>query len=440
MSRLLLLGFTPPACLGGAKIEAAHYRTAQFVEPLLEDGHVLCLCSGRRGERPVDPAGLRDDRLEHHPIAFGAPGWRRRVQAHHDAFRPDAVIAIGFQHALYATALRTSRPRWMDVYGDQLTIMQAAASRLGRDRGVGTIIAQLGRVLRIGDAFSGCGTPQVHALVGELAMCGRLNRHTFGYAFAHAVWPGAPRPRAAEPPSERRILRAAGIAPGDFVVLWCGGYNTWTDVATLFDGLELAMARVPRLHLVSVGGSTYRAPETAYDRLQALIAASSHRTRYHLLGWRPWHEIASYYAESDVGINVDGQHYETTYGTRTRLMEMLGAALPIVTSRGTELSAHLEAAGAAAVFDGGDAQGFADRLVALAGDPGRRRALAGAARAQAAGPLSFRATTEALRAWAAAPRHAPDRLPENRPRVDEWLEYRARTLGRMALWRLFGRD
>jgi hypothetical protein len=43
MSKILLLGYLPPQLYAPIKIEAANYRTAQFLIPLLEDGHQVCL-------------------------------------------------------------------------------------------------------------------------------------------------------------------------------------------------------------------------------------------------------------------------------------------------------------------------------------------------------------------------------------------------------------
>lgn len=442
MSRLLVVGYNPPPCVRGARIEAAHYRTQQFVQPLLDDGHAIRLCGGSHNE----PAGVLptawQGRLDYHPIAFGQRRWRRALQAAHDAFRPDAVVAVNFSHCLYATALHTERPIWMDIYGDMVTIMQAAAFRAGSDRGLGTTIAFVHEVLRAGDAFSACSAPQQHALVGELAMCGRLNRHTFGYELVHVVLPGAPSPTV--PPRvgsrPRRQLAAHGIADDAVVVLWCGGYNTWTDVQTLFRGLEFAMAGAPQLHYVSAGASTYGAPDNAYERLRALIAGSTHRNRFHLLGWRPWSEIAGLYADSDLGISVDARHYETTYGTRTRLVEMLGAGLPVITTLGTDLSRLLLECGAALTFDIGDWRALGEHLRDAAAHPARRHTLADAAQTCASENLSFAATTAPLRAWAAHPAKAPDRLPANRPARGATWQMRTRTAARLMLWHLAGRD
>ena len=48
MSKVLVIGYNPPQIVPKVKIEAAHYRTWQFLQPLLDDGHEVCLCAGTR--------------------------------------------------------------------------------------------------------------------------------------------------------------------------------------------------------------------------------------------------------------------------------------------------------------------------------------------------------------------------------------------------------
>ena len=173
-----------------------------------------------------------------------------------------------------------------------VTIQQAGCYRIGSDRGMTTTVGFLRRILRRGDVFSVCGQPQEHMLVGELAMAGRLNRKTFGYEFVRVVLPGSMRSSEGSGVSGNGDWRSdRRIAPEDFVVLWCGGYNTWTDVDTLFDGLAWVMQRNNRVHFVSVGASTYDRPGNMYERFLERINASPLKERFHMLGWRPWNEI-----------------------------------------------------------------------------------------------------------------------------------------------------
>jgi glycosyltransferase involved in cell wall biosynthesis len=447
MSNVLLIGHHPPPLMGPAKIEAAHYRVWQFLQPLLEDGHAVYLCAGAAGEAQPNftlPAAWQDQ-LSYRYIPFGQPGWLSALQQAHDAFDPDCVVAVNFSHSLYASRLRTNKPIWMDIYGDMLTIMQAAAYRARSDRGLATTIGFLRQILRRGDVFSGCGGPQQHMTVGELALAGRLGHQSFGYEFTRVILPGSP-PKTALPDKTaanghgRGWLAQFGLQADAFVVLWCGGYNTWTDVDTLFAGLEQAMAEEPRVHYLSVGASTYSGPDTMYDHFLGRIAGSPYRDRFHMLGWRPWSEMASFYRGSDAGLNIDALHYETIYGTRTRLVEMIAAGLPVITSLGAELSYLLQDAGAALTFAVGDAAGLRQAILTLAQDDACRAQLAAAAEQQATSQLSFYQTTAPLRQWVAQPRPAPDRRQRSWAETRQQWEYRTRARLRLALWQLTGRD
>jgi hypothetical protein len=442
MSKVLLIGYNPPQFMGDAKIEAAHYRTWQFLTPLIDDGHQIHLCAGVRGE-PI-PTGFDmpkawQDQVTYDPILFGESGWQKQMQAAHDTFQPDCVVAVNFSHCLYASRLQTDRPIWMDIYGDMVTIMQASNFRSQSDRGMGTTLGFLRNILQTGDAFSGCGEPQKHITVGELAMSGRLNHRTFGFEFAHVVLPGSP-------PMDGRIdvgrngrnwLSQFGVGQDDFVVLWCGGYNTWTDVDTLFTALETSMAADKRVHYVSVGASTYGSPDNVYEQLLTKIEHSSHKENYHMLGWRPWSEIMDFYRESDVGLNIDALHYETIYGTRTRLVEMIAAGLPVVTSLGSELSYLLRDADVALAFEVGDAQGLSKQILTLSRNEEKRCDMANGAYRYAANDLSFYETTAPLRKWVSDPQNAPDKQTEQtfKDRMQK-LEYSARAFLRQLLWQI----
>jgi glycosyltransferase involved in cell wall biosynthesis len=442
MTKVLLLSYHPPQLMGEAKIEAAHYRTWQFLQPLLDDGHQVCLCAGTEGEAPPTftlPADWQE-RLTYRYIPFGQKGWIAALQQAHDTFAPDCVVAVNFSHCLYATRLQSDKPIWMDIYGDMLTIMQASAFRVQSDRGLATVIGFMRQVLERGDIFSGCGRPQQHLTVGELAMTGRLNRHTFGYEFTRIILPGSP-PKAdllAKDSGGKEWLAQFGIQPDHFVVLWCGGYNTWTDVDTLFAGLEQAMSADARVHYLSVGASTYSGPDNVYDRFLRLSETSPHRHRFHLLGWRPWSEMAAFYQSSDVGLNIDALHYETIYGTRTRLVEMIAAGLPVITSLGAELSYLLQEASVALTFAVGDAANLSQQILALSQDEPRRLQMAAAAAHYAAHDLSFYQTTAPLRQWVAQPAPAPDRRPRSFNDTTKQWEHQARARLRLLLWRLKG--
>jgi glycosyltransferase involved in cell wall biosynthesis len=438
MANILMLGMVPPPMGSREKIEASNYRTWQFLQPLLQDNHHIHLCADTNAEDITIPSAW-DKNLIYHPVSFGKKRWRQLLQSVHDEVNPDCIVAVNYQQGLHVTRLKTKKPIWIDIYGDQLTIMQLNFYRHANNRGLHITVYYMQEILKKGDVFSVCGTPQEHMLVGELAMAERLNSETMGYPFTRVILPGSPPPDTS-PPSIKKIrpkLSSLGIDENDFVVLWCGGYNAWTDTDTLFAGLEKAMQADGRIHYVSIGESTYPSPENVYNQFKRNISTSPHKDRYHLLGWLPWSSLNDYYVESNAGINIDGLHYETVYGTRTRLLEMMAKGLPVVSSEGTELSFLLQAKGAALTFQSGDADQFGDHLIRLSGDDSLYRSMAECAYRLADSEFSFYETTAPLRAWVNHPEKAPDRTTKMPDDANVDIQIRARAFLRSLAWRFF---
>jgi glycosyltransferase involved in cell wall biosynthesis len=438
MAKILMLGMSPPPMGSREKIEASNYRTWQFLEPLLQDKHDIHLCADTSTEVVTTPNEWKEN-LSYHPISFRDKGWRKLLQSVHDAVDPDCIVAVNYQPSLLATRLKTQKPIWMDIYGDQLTIMQLNFYRHANNRGLHITVFYMHEILQKGDVFSGCGTPQEHMLVGELAMAGRLNSHTMGYPFTRIILPGSP-PADTRPPSthkERPRLASLGIGEDDFVVLWCGGYNAWTDTDTLFAGLEKAMQADQRIHYVSIGESTYPSPDNVYNQFKRNISGSRYKDRYHLLGWLPWSSLNDYYVECNAGINIDGLHYETTYGTRTRLLEMIAKGLPVVSSEGTELSFLLQEKNAALTFHSGDSEQFGEHLMRLSEDGSLYQSMAECAYRLAGREFSFYETTAPLRAWVNDPTTAPDRSAKVPSDGLKDIQFRTRAFMRSLAWRFF---
>ena len=231
-----------------------------------------------------------------------------------------------------------------------------------------------------GDAFSTVSDAQRWALIGELGLAGRLNSLTNGVDLVHTIPCGAEEDDYRH---EERVLRGIDVDDDDFVVLWSGGFNTWTDVDTMFGALSVAMDRDPSIRFVATGGQIDGHDELTYPRFVDLIESSPHRDRFTLKGWIPRELVPNYYFEADVGINCEKDIYEVRLGSKHRILDWSRAALPVVTTRVTELSEAVEA----------DGVGFVGRRFRRAM---RRR-------------YGFEVSTEALRRWAASPAAAPDR-------------------------------
>jgi glycosyltransferase involved in cell wall biosynthesis len=445
MKKIFVIGHTPPPYNGDQKVEAANYRTWQFLAPVLDAGYDVCLCvpgsNFQESSVNIDNKHFQKrNGLNILRVPFDKGFWIKNFQKIHDSYAPDSVAAINFDAALYTTRLRTEKPIWMDIYGDYLTIFQAAKYRTGTNRGLPTTLNQVKSVLRKGDMFSVCSTPQEHALVGELAMVGRLSYQNFAYSFTRVILPGSPPVKEMISQEERNeLLKQLGMNGSEFIVLWCGGYNTWTDIDTLFLGLSSAMEKNPNVHFLSIGASTYQAASTVYDRLNRLIKESPYRNRFHLLGWLPWKEVSKYYHLGHVGVNIDAYHYETIYGTRTRLVEMIASGLPVITTSGTELSYMLYEKGAGLLFDYGNWESLSEHILSIAQDNGMQINMSQNALDYSCNQLSFANTTKPFLRWLEKPEKAPDNLPINKDYYFRSLEYKSRSILRQIIWWSIGK-
>lgn len=432
MSRILALGYELPQMSNGT-IEARSARTWQFIEPLLADGHQVSLLVSHLADQFDVPHSLGGG-LIYHRLNMQTFGWRNRANRLLEAFKPDGLLGVMFNSCLRATRLGAHWPIWMDLYGDKIAESQVSEFVGNSTRGSRTMFRYLDRILRGGDVYSTCSTPQKYALAGQLGMVSRLDWRTFGYEFVHAILPGAP----AEPETNSLSPAGLGELPDDaFIVLWCGGYNVWTDVDTLFQGLSQAMAKDPRIVYVSVGAGVDLENNDSYERLLEKIERSPFRDRFHMQGWRPVGDIPAYYNLAHVGINLDTFHYETVLGTRTRLVEMMHHGLPVISTIGCELSDLIRANGTGYTFPIGDVDQLASLILAMAADPQARRALADRASSFVAERLSFKETTRPFRDWAKDPYYAPDRMSKGQKFDARRVEYLLRSLVRGVLWDLW---
>jgi glycosyltransferase involved in cell wall biosynthesis len=433
MSRILVMGHELPGMAEGT-IEARSYRTWQFVEPLLENGHQVCLIASHP-KYQLNAAHEIHSSLTCHRLNFQERNWLRQADTIAEVFKADAVLAVMFNNGLRATRLASRRPLWIDLYGDRLTENQIAAHTRKSNRGLEISLEYLKLIARHADKYSTCSTPQKFAMVGQLGMASRLDRHTMGYEFVHPILPGASSKHDGGQPE--LIVRGGSVPQDAFIVLWSGGYNVWTDVDMLYQALDRAMEKDPRIHYVSAGAGVRLTNNNSYERFLEMIERSTHRDRFHMLGWQPSTVIPGLYRQADVGVNLDAFHYETLLGTRTRLVEMMHHGLPVITTLGCELSYIIENQGLGLTFPIGDAETFTEHMLALAKDRTLQQKLATQAQRYTNDRLSFQRTTEPFQEWAKKPGFAPDRI-EARSRINfEEVANGLRTRARSLLWRLW---
>jgi glycosyltransferase involved in cell wall biosynthesis len=419
-SRLLVLGIGPLPPESPERLMAPGLRTWSLAEDLARQVHRVTLVQAPFGEPDVQdfaraqqgdlPHGVEHWRVKFHAVEIAA-----FLRDLHRRERFDAAVATTDLMCRALSEARLTCPIWLDFNGHPMAERQMLAAVYESDDGLRDQWETVVPALLAGDRFSTCSESQRDALLGELALAGHLNERTAALEFVHALPPVVP-PLDLTPtgPAER----GRRVPEGAFIVLWTGGYNTWTDVDTLFEGLTAAMRAEPRLHYVSTGGAIQGHDDRTFARFESRVVGSPLRERFVLAGWVPLDQVRNYYAEADVAVNIDGDNVEGRLGHRNRVTEWILAGAPVVTTTVSDFTRRLAERDAVTAIPIGRPDALRDALLAHAADAdlGRRQ------NANAREYLNrFHAPDVVyapLRAWAASPLPAPD-LPAPNERADD---------------------
>jgi len=409
MSRLLILGVSPLPFESTQKSFGPGTRTWQLTEPLLDDGHEVLLVGMRIPMTYPDDAPIelveRRGRLNYASVTGELYFQTPYVQNVYNDFKPDAVIFAHGSASFADSILDASVPIWIDLCGHVMAEAQAKAAVYHDDSYLDYFFRKMLESLFKGDVYSSVSDAQGWALIGELGMAGRLNSRTDGVRLVHTIPCGV---EEEDYPHEKNVLRGIDVEDEDFVVLWSGGFNTWTDVDTMFNGLSYAMDRDPSIRFVATGGQIDGHDEITYPRFVDFIEASPHRDKFILKGWLQRDLVPNYYFEADVGINCEKDIYEVRLGSKHRILDWSRAGLPVVSTRVTELSAAVEEDEVGFICDAGDPKALGKAILRAAEKRDELKELGERFRRAMRRRYGFKESTLALREWAKAPVFAPD--------------------------------
>jgi len=420
--RVLFFGSCPLPVEEGFPAQGPGLRTWQLLKPVCEAGHVVLaillytegIYSGDPPHGPKDYPNLQILRFTYDQFTD-----LEEIEKLGKTFEPDAVVgAASVLPDFVAVKMGRLGPVWADCFGDPLSEIQAKAEIYGKKRCSGELFGvwrYYRAVLATADRFSTLSDAQNHALVGQLALLGRLNFENAGFRLVDTIPCGVEEPGAVPDPSETPSLRGVKFAKDAFVVCFSGSYNTWMDVDFLFEEMEKAMKRLPNLVFLSIGGGTRGYNEQLYDDFCRKVEASGNRERYVLCGWVPFEQVPGYYSEADVGINIDRFSYEGVLWSRNRIVQFLAHGLPVATTPLSEISRRLEAKGHVYCFrmrghpgSSPSLESLPDLLCRIASDLDALKERGEKGREYVLGEFNFARTAHPLLEWLENPSRAPD--------------------------------
>ena len=203
-----------------------------------------------------------------------------------------------------------------------------------------------------------------------------------------------------------------GIGQHDHVVYWGGSILDWQDPQTLVRAIgELARQRSDiKLFFAGIRHPNPQVkPMAAVDECRAIAASLGLLDRHVFFNdWVPYDDRAAFLLDADIGASTHRDHLETRFSFRTRMLDYVWAALPIVCTRGDHFAALVDQRQLGLTVQPGDPSSLARAIATLLDTP----ALAERCRTnlcELAGEMRWSQVVEPLRRFAQQPRFAADR-------------------------------
>lgn len=136
---------------------------------------------------------------------------------------------------------------------------------------------------------------------------------------------------------------STGIKQDDFVLFWGGGIYNWFDPVTLVKAVANLSPKFPQLKLLFLAGShpDKTIPASSREREARQIATSLGVINSSVIfheEWVPFEERADYLSEIDMGVVTHFDSLETTLSFRTRLLDCIWSATPMLSTSGDAIS------------------------------------------------------------------------------------------------------
>ena len=426
MSKILVLGMSPLPFENERKAYGTGIRTWQFVIPLLERGHEICLTDyavPSAYEENFKSIFNAEQIFKQHKFIYNVLAREdfENIAVLSDIFvnfNPDCIIGCTFYPSYFASKILSSFPAekqvpyWADLFGH---VMAEAQARAFMDNSDGCLFHYWNsefNIITAADMLSCVSDRQSYALAGELGAVGRLNKWTSGYDFSSVIPCGMPDEDFIH---EKIVLREnKNIKDDDFIILWTGGYNTWTDVDTLHEGLIAAIKKNPQIKFVSTGGEIPEQDVKTYPHFLDLINSGLFKDNFIMNGWINGSDVPNYYFEADAGINIDKDIYEVRLGSKNRILDWMRAGLCVLSSNVCELTEIIQKEKIGYTFKAHDSNDLSDKLLYLSRHRAEVRNTGQRGKKYGREYFNFGRTVESLIKWSENPTFAPDKFKERR--------------------------
>lgn len=287
----------------------------------------------------------------------------------------DIIVVSGSFNVLdYPFLKRTTKMLVVDLYAPQvLEDLELVSRREARDKK----ITALNDLMSIGDFFICASERQRDFWLGVLTALHRVDLAAYQKdrslrSLIDIVAFGLP---AEKPQHNQQVLKGVhpGIEKDDTVLIWAGGIYDWFDVKSLIIAMEKIGKVAPTVKLFFMG---VKHPNPNTIKMRAVEEAISLSKELDVFDktvffndWVPYKERANYLLEADIGLSIHYDHLETRFSFRTRMLDYIWAAVPIICTRGDTLADVVEDSGIGKTIAPKDPSGLAAAILDFVNKP-----------------------------------------------------------------------
>jgi len=228
-------------------------------------------------------------------------------------------------------------------------------------------------LLRAGDYFFCANERQRDFWIGMLLANKRINPHQILLdesldRLIDIVPYGFRQPNTVQTPL-KNVYAKYGISDNAKIIIWSGGVWDWLDPITLIHSFEKLQEKKDDVVLFFMGAEH---PNNLDIKMSLTGKCKDLSNEMGLLNkkiffgdWIPYNERWNYLRSADLCVLTFRNHIETRFSNRTRLVDCLGAELPIVITSGDYLGEELAKVGLAEVVPPEDINALADALAKM---------------------------------------------------------------------------
>jgi len=239
-------------------------------------------------------------------------------------------------------------------------------------------VASVNWQLRHGDYFLCASEKQRDFWLGQLAAMGRINPENLlaGADFKHLI---DVAPFGIDAPLDTQVelslRKQIKAQPEDKILIWGGGIYEWFDPLNLIRAMAILKTQHPEVKLFFLAVHHPNQNVTVSPTVEESIALAQEldlleKNVFFNQNWVPFQDRGAFFADADIGISTHGDHIESRFSFRTRMLDYIWAGLPIIASEGDAFAELIEGRSLGKVVEFGNPEAIAIAIEQLLFTPG----------------------------------------------------------------------